>query len=521
MAVPESCDQAMESYSQLLEQFELAGGYTYELEIKRVLEGLGFAEADFDKPLGILSGGQRTRAQLARLLLNQPDLLLLDEPVNHLDLQATEWLEEYLAAWPGTLLVVAHDRYFLDRVANRVWEMSFGALEIYSGNYSHYAEVREQRQARRRAEYQEQQQIIAETEEFIRRYKAGQRSAQARGRQKRLERLERLDRPREERTMEFGLKSQARGGNNVLVARGLQVGYGHPLFSGADLLLLRGERVAVLGPNGSGKTTFLRTILGEVPPLSGEVRLGPSIRVAYLVQGHEDLDEDNTILDEILSVKNLPVEQARGLLGRFLFTGDDVFKRIRHLSGGERGRVALAKITLEGANFLLLDEPTNHLDIASQEMLERVLGEFDGTILFVSHDRYFTDALATQVWAVEDGRVRVYEGNYSTYLEQKRAEKVRVLARSVEKQGAGFEREQETAQRQALRLLRQKEERRVSLESEIHRLEARLSALTVELEEASQAQRLDRLYDLGREYADVQEELNHSLEQWAAVGEEG
>jgi len=405
MADPQHHERAMARYGELQVAFELAGGYTYEQEIKRVLRGLGFGEADWQKPLSLLSGGQRTRAQLAQLLLLKPDLLLLDEPTNHLDLQATQWLEEYLTQWQGSLLVVSHDRYFLDKVANRVWEMGFGALDHYTGSYSQYVQLRSERQMLRQAQYEAQQEHIARTEDYIRRYKAGQRSRQAKGREKRLSRLERLERPNEQKTIKFRLASKVRGGNQVLVLQGLQVGYDRTLLRFNDLLLMRRERAALLGPNGCGKTTFLKTIIGEVPPLAGQVRSGASVHVAYFAQGHEKLHDENTVLEEILQVKNLSLEVARGFLGRFLFSGDDVFKPIAHLSGGERGRVALAVLSLQGANFLLLDEPTNHLDIQSQELLEHVLQDFDGTILFVSHDRYFIDALATQVWVVEDGQV--------------------------------------------------------------------------------------------------------------------
>jgi ATP-binding cassette subfamily F protein 3 len=514
MADPGRRGKAMVRYGEALQLFELAGGYTYEQKIKRVLMGLGFAEADFEKPLALLSGGQRTRAQLAQLLLLNPDLLLLDEPTNHLDLHATEWLEEYLGQWKGSLMVVAHDRYFLDRVANRVWEMSFGALEQFRGNYSHYVEVRAERQNTRQAEFEAQREYIARTEEFVRRYKAGQRSREARGREQRLGRVKRLEPRRQHKAIQFQLSSKVRGGNNVLATRRLRVGYDRPLIDCPDLLLLRGERAALLGPNGCGKTSFLKTIVGEIPTLAGEVKVGTNVEVAYFAQGHEDLREQSTVLEQILEVKDLPIEKARGFLGRFLFSGDDAFKPIFNLSGGERGRVALAVLALQGANFLLLDEPTNHLDMQSQELLEQVLQDFDGTLLFVSHDRYFIDALATQVWVVEDGRLQVYSGNYSAYVEQLRADKE--VPPPARRPRAGRRQAQQDVQR-AEKMARQLEARQADLEAEIQQLETRLSALTRQLELASRAERVDQVYDLGREYADVQEQLERCLDEWAGA----
>ena len=518
MADPERGEKALQRYGELLQRFELAGGYTYEQEIRRVLQGLGFQESDLDKPLSLLSGGQRTRAQLAQLLLMNPDLLLLDEPTNHLDLQATEWLEEYLGQWRGSLVVVAHDRYFLDKVANRVWEMSFGALEQYSGNYSQYLQARAERLAERQAQYEAQQAQIARTEEFIRRYGAGQRAREARGREKRLQRMERLESPRQHKAMKFRLAAKTRGGNHVLTLHALQVGYGRPLLSFRDLLLLRGERAVLLGPNGCGKTTFLKTVLGEIPALAGEARIGTNVQVAYFAQGHENLREESTVLDEILKVKNLPLEQARGFLGRFLFSGDDVFKSISCLSGGERGRVALAMLALQGANLLLLDEPTNHLDIVSQELLEQVLQDFDGTILFVSHDRYFIDAVATQVWAVEGGQVHAHAGNYAQYRQQRDLlQSARAQQAPATKRRVQADKRAELEQRRLERLAQQRQTKRAELEEEIQRLETRLVVLSSDLERASSAQRVDRVHDLGREYVDVQEELRRRLEEWAGV----
>jgi len=500
MADPARRDRALKRYGKLLEEFELAGGYDFEHRIDRVLTGLGFREDEHRYPLAILSGGQKTRALLAKLLLQEPDLLLLDEPTNHLDLAAMEWLEDYLSEWKGSFVVAAHDRYFLDKLVERVWELEFGRLEQYPGNYSRYVQLRAERLERREAEYRAQQEYIAKTEAFIRRYRAGQRAREARGRQKRLAHLQRLEHPRRARTMKLSIETDLRGGDLVLTTKDLAVGYRTALFTCPDLCLRRGERAALVGPNGSGKTTFLKTIVGQVRPLRGEVRLGHNVRVGYLAQAHEGLNRDNTILEEILEVRNLPLQRARTFLGRFLFSGDDVFKRVGDLSGGERSRVALARLTLEGANFLLLDEPTNQLDIPSREVLEEVLADFEGTILLVSHDRYLINALATQVWIIEDGGLNVYQGDYADYL--KRREKRERKGR----RGATKARERK----------REKEEARVAeLEEAIAALEARLADLGQELAAASQAQDLDRLRELGSEYERAEGELERLLAEWA------
>jgi len=500
MADPARRDRALKRYGKLLEEFELAGGYDFEHRIDRVLTGLGFREDEHRYPLAILSGGQKTRALLAKLLLQEPDLLLLDEPTNHLDLAAMEWLEDYLSEWKGSFVVAAHDRYFLDKLVERVWELEFGHLEQYPGNYSRYVQLRAERLERREAEYRAQQEYIAKTEAFIRRYRAGQRAREARGRQKRLAHLQRLERPRRARTMKLSIETDLRGGDLVLTTKDLAVGYRTALFTCPDLCLRRGERAALVGPNGSGKTTFLKTIVGQVRPLRGEVRLGHNVRVGYLAQAHEGLNRDNTILEEILEVRNLPLQRARTFLGRFLFSGDDVFKRVGDLSGGERSRVALARLTLEGANFLLLDEPTNQLDIPSREVLEEVLADFEGTILLVSHDRYLINALATQVWIIEDGGLNVYQGDYADYL--KRREKRERKGR----RGATKARERK----------REKEEARVAeLEEAIAALEARLADLGQELAAASRARDLDRLRELGSEYKRAEGELERLLAEWA------
>src|SRR2546423_4358953 len=426
-------DQLLQRYDELQTRFEHAGGYTYENRVDQVLDGLGFTREQQEAPVVQLSGGQQTRAALGKLLLQEPDLLLLDEPTNHLDLAALEWLEAYLSSWKGAMVIVAHDRYFLDKVVSRIIEMAFGRIEEYPGNYTKYLHLREERMDRRMREYEAQRAHIAHTEEFIRRYKAGQRSREARGRQKLLDRLERVERPQDFPEMNFEFSPVVDSGQIVLSTQKLAVGYvssesrdglqqlgeARALVSVADLELLRGDRVGLLGPNGAGKTTLLRTIIGELQPLSGQVNIGHNVRIGYYSQSHAGLNSNRTIIDEIRQVSTLSEDGARSFLGRFLFSGDDVFKSVGALSGGERSRVALAKLTLRGSNFLVLDEPTNHLDLQSRQFLEEVLGEFEGSLLFVSHDRYFIDSLATKVWVIEDGVLIPYMGNYTEYRTRK------------------------------------------------------------------------------------------------------
>ncbi len=513
-------DELLQRYGQAEAEFEHAGGYTYEQTIDQVLTGLGFKREDYDTLLAKLSGGQQSRAHLARMLLEQPDLLLLDEPTNHLDLDAVEWLEKYLQNWPGAIVVVSHDRYFLDEVATRVWEMSFGKIETFRGNFSHYVQQREERLERRQKEYQAQREFIAKEEEFIRRNLAGQRSREAKGRRTRLGRLERVERPVEHKNLRLNWQTTLRSGDLVLATHELVVGYpdGEPLFTCPDLEIRRGQRVALLGPNGAGKTTFLKTILGQVNPKAGAIRFGAGVEPAYFAQTQASLKLEATILDEILSVENLPIAEARNFLGRFLFSGDDVFKTINTLSGGERSRVALAKLTMTGANFLILDEPTNHLDIPSQENLENVLNEFSGTILLVSHDRYFVDALATHTWALEPATksVTVVEGGYSAYLAHREAQAAASQAVNgrTAKSSSQASREQSKAEKRA----QEKKAKQIAeIESAVAAAESRLAQLAQELEEASRAQDVARLQQLGQEYHLAEAKLDELLTQWTEL----
>ena len=512
-------DAIMEKYGRLQHEFEEAGGYDYETKVRQVLQGLGFDTDDYHRPLTQLSGGQKTRALLARLLLENPGLLVLDEPTNHLDIGAVEWLESFLTNWKGALVVVSHDRYFMDHVATAIWELDWGQVEVYGGNYSHYVRQREERTTAQSTQYEAQQEMIAKEEDFIRRNMAGQNTRQAQGRLKRLERLKRdelITRPRDNRTLHLNLQTKLRSGDKVLMTKDLVIGYHDdktPLFKVPDLTLFRGEVAAVIGPNGTGKSTFLKTLLGQLEPLTGSSKLGASVKVGYFEQAHESLNPANSILDELLTVRNMPISQARSYLGTFLFSGDDVFRAISTLSGGERGRVALAKLALDGANFLLLDEPTNHLDIPAQEVLQAVLSEFAGTILLVSHDRYLIDALATQIWAITPGQMTVFEGSYQEHLAAREAAKVTKIAAVKEK-----EKDKPSAKpsksASPTMAAREREKRATQVENEIHQLELRLVQLSGDLGVASEAGKVEKVRELGNAYAAAEAELDAKMQEW-------
>ncbi|MCC6614589.1 MAG: ABC-F family ATP-binding cassette domain-containing protein [Anaerolineae bacterium] len=518
-------DETLAAYGELQERFEMLGGYTYEQRIRTVLHGLGFTPEDYERQLMYFSGGQKTRALLARLLLEAPDLLVLDEPTNHLDIQAIEWLESYLNDFPGAVLVVSHDRYFIDVMAQTIWELDFGALEVYRGNYSHYVRQREERHARRLKEYEAQQAFIAKEEDYIRRNMAGQNTRQAKGRLKRLERLKRDDlvlRPRARHTMHLAFGDTQRSGDKVVMTYDLEVGFpDKPLFEVPDLVLRRGEVAALIGPNGVGKSTFVKTITGVLAPLAGEIKIGAAVTIGYFAQAHESLVETNSILDEIQAAKPMPISQARSYLGQFLFSGDDVFRPINSLSGGERGRVALAKLALSGANLLLLDEPTNHLDIESQEILQNVLAGFPGTLLIVSHDRYLIDALATQIWSATSGEMIVFEGSYREFLDERnRQQSPTEDANSAQngKNGTAKESGSSGARKQGLNPFELKQ-RLTQLETEIESLEAQLEDLTTTIERASLDGNAAHVRQLGEEYTRTQTARDAALALWAELAD--
>lgn len=567
MADPSWAGSVLPRYGAMQQDFERRGGYTYPMRIEQVLTGLGFDEADYHLPLDRLSGGQRTRAYLARTLLSDPDLLLLDEPTNHLDIAAIEWLEGYLAQWGGAALIVSHDRYFLDRVCNAVLEMLPGSLELYRGNYSAYLRQRQERAERRQEVFEAEKEKLLKEARYIKKYIAGQNVSQARGRLRRLSRIlqaieqvgveavlskkwsevsedvsiavsdlspEQAERRvralqspvRRLPRLNLQLRSGGRSGDLVIRTRHLQIGYpGKLLFEAPDIVLRRGACAALIGPNGAGKTTFLKTVLGEHEPLAGEVILGASLQVGYFAQAHEGLDPQRTVMEEIAALAPgwLP-GQIRDYLGRYLFSGDDVFKKVEVLSGGERGRLALAKLALQDANLLLLDEPTNHLDIPSQEILQAVLNDFGGTILLVSHDRYLIDALATQIWEINlnESALTVFNGTYSQMKEER--EKKALLEGGVQslqtlETGAKKKQRRETlrqAQGKALQSEAKAERRKIAqlqeLENVIAALEADLANLGAQLE--SPFVNPKEVAVIGKEYERVQREMDEKLREW-------
>jgi ATP-binding cassette subfamily F protein 3 len=553
MSDPEQAQSILERYGELQEAFELAGGYTYETTIRQVLSGLGFTPRDYEYPLTHLSGGQRTRALLARLLLSKPDLLVLDEPTNHLDIAAVEWLESYLLTWEGAALLVSHDRYFLDKVAQYIWEMDLAGWETYRGNYSAYLLQRQERWQLRQQLYETERARLEKELDYVKRHIAGQRTSQAKGKLRRLSRqveaieslgveamqskswleitqetnistnimnvaeverrIHALKSPLKKPTnLNIDLKVAHRSGNIILSTHEVTIGYpGNLLLTTHDLELRRLECAAVIGPNGAGKTTLLKTILGQHPPLSGEVKLGASLNIGYFAQAHEDLVPQRTLVEEIESSgANMLLADIRHYLARFLFQGDDVFRQVSTLSGGERGRLALAKLSLSNANLLLLDEPTNHLDIPSQEVLQSVLAEFNGTILLVSHDRYLIDALATQIWEIipEQKSMRVFKGSYSKYHEQLEVERLQAEASQV----AAPESKKRSNKNTSTKGERKRKLRLQEIESQIAELEHQLSTLGKQLE--NPPAQSDLVQQLGEDYVEIQNEINALLAEW-------
>lgn len=415
----------LEKYARIQEQHERLGGYDYEHQVNRILGGLGFPEQDFNLPIRVLSGGQKSRATLAKLLLEAPDLLLFDEPTNHLDIKGIEWLENYLnIEYNGAVLVVSHDRYFLDKVVRKVWELAEHKIIIYRGNYSKYVETKNIEKLVGERAFKKQQTFIEHEEDFIRRNIAGQRTREAQGRRKKLARLERVEKPKlDAPTLKLNFTPETRGGNDILRCKNVGKAFGEKaIFKALNFEVYRRDVVGIIGANGTGKTTLFRMILGEESATEGEMWVGPTLKFGYYTQELEGLNPDNEIIDEIWELRPQQTQgEIRSFLGRFLFSGDDVFKRIGNLSGGEQSRVLLAKLLLANANVLLLDEPTNHLDIPAREALETALAEYSATLFIISHDRYLLNNLATKLLIFDGspgGTATLFEGNYAEYIAQ-------------------------------------------------------------------------------------------------------
>jgi ATP-binding cassette subfamily F protein 3 len=505
--------EILHRYSELREKYERSGGYTYESEIKSVLSGLGFSDRDLPRRAGVLSGGQKNIAALAQVLLSKPQLLLLDEPTNHLDIEATRWLERFLKEFIGTVIVVSHDRYFLDRAVEEIAELELGQLQRYPGNYSSYRIQKQELMARQSKQYQLQQAHIRRTEDFIRRNIAGQKTKQAQSRRKSLERLERIAPPPSEgKRLRPRLKTSGREGRVVLRFEKVTKGFdGHPIFQELSFSVQRGERVALLGPNGSGKSTLLKIAMGLERPDMGSCQMGHNVRIGYYEQDLAGLDSSCTVLAEVWKARpDLLQPELRSHLARFLFQGEEVTRLVGSLSGGEQSRVALAKLMLSPANLLLLDEPTNHLDIASRDALEEALSGYDGTLLLVSHDRYFLDKAAERILHLEGGRVREYLGNYKTYRE-KRAQEEALARKERGRKKAVVEK--------PLKHSGLSKKKLESIEAEIAYLEKELEEIDRLLENPELSTDWQALRSLHAQRQDLSDKLDDLLDQWMVIAE--
>lgn len=520
-------EELIRTYGKLQQQFEQKEGYTFGMQITRVLQGLGLTNGEEHRPWSQLSGGQKIRAYLAKIILSDPDILILDEPTNHLDITSIEWLESYLKEYTGAVLMVSHDRYFLDQCVQTIWELS-ESFEVYRGNYSAYLLQREERYNRRLAEYERQQEFIEKEEEYIRRNIAGQNTRQAQGRRKRLESLlrdSRITKPNSEKQMYLQMKTDLRSGDLVLRTQGVKIGYWDDrkvLFEVPDLTLQRGECAAIIGPNGTGKSTFLKTILGKLEPLEGKSELGSNLKLGYFAQAHEDLDPEKDLMDEIGAVApNLLPNQVRDYLAKYMFTGDDVYKKVRVLSGGERGRLALALLSLQGANLLLLDEPMNHLDIASQELLQSVLKNFDGTIILVSHDRYLIDGIATQVWEVlpQQQRLVVFNGTYSQYKQEMQGDAAinPIVQKTVKEEPQAAVSKPEPVKKLSNNEIRRINIRKEAIEKQMSELEAEQTLLGQKMNDGTIP--FETLNSYSMKYNKNQELLDTLFEEWSELEE--
>jgi ATP-binding cassette subfamily F protein 3 len=546
-------DALLERYGKVQAEFELAGGYDYELRTQQTLEGLGLGKETWDMPLNHLSGGQKTRALLAKLLLEKPDLLMLDEPSNHLDIDAVEWLERTIREWQGAVLIVSHDRYFLDNTVNTIWEMSANGIETYSGTYSSYLLQRQERWEYLERVFKEEKARLTKQVDFIQKnWVRDSTHAQALGRLRRLSReLAAIDQygimvtRSGKKWSELGIRSERpldvieairkvnalqmpghrppeirpqfnkthNSGNIVLRINQVEIGYpGNSLFTASEVELTRDECAVLIGPNGSGKTTFLKVLLGQLPPLSGELLPGASLQIGYFAQAQEKLKGDHDVLTEFLAHKEMNQESARKHLAAYLFRGEDVFKPLNGLSGGERARLALAILAIDGVNFLVLDEPTNHLDIPAREALQELLEAFPGTILLVSHDRYLIDRLATQVWEIKDSKLEIFNGRYRDYVLRKPSGNNINASRGILLKTTELPRDNSRATKKRMLALEQVEER-------IRDNELKIKKLSKQLEKAGASGAFEEMNTVSRDIAKTQAHLEELLHEWEKLAE--
>ena len=525
----EASESDLQRLDYLQNRLEWLGGYDYEQKTKRIVYGLGFTDEDLYKPANAFSGGQKTRINLAKALVRSPDFLFLDEPTNHLDMEMLEWLEGYLSSYRGGILIVSHDRYFMDRIVTGVVELDHHKATTYRGNYSRYVAQREERLKADTIAYEKQQEYIKKTEEYIDKYRAGIKSKMARGRQSQLNRLERLEAPETSHSLDFKFPPAAMSADKVLVLDHVSIGYkkDDPIIDDVSVVVRRGESVALIGPNGAGKSTMVKAIVGELFPTEGHIDIGNRVQVGYFSQEHEELHDRWQVVDEIINNYNFTEEKARNVLGSFLFKGDDVFKLVGDLSGGERARLALLKLFLQGDNFLILDEPTNHLDVPTREIVERALQQFGGTCFIISHDRYFLDQVSTRTLVLENKGLTEYLGNYSYYKEKlKEQQDIAALTEVVEEVAKeDVKSEAKTISTSPSDEPKKKtntymvEKQLAEVEEEIARLEATMKMYEVQLANPVVQQDLAEMENISKQLSDTESNLQELYEKWEHFSE--
>ena len=525
----EASESDLQRLDYLQNRLEWLGGYDYEQKTKRIVYGLGFTDEDLYKPANAFSGGQKTRINLAKALVRSPDFLFLDEPTNHLDMEMLEWLEGYLSSYRGGILIVSHDRYFMDRIVTGVVELDHHKATTYRGNYSRYVAQREERLKADTIAYEKQQEYIKKTEEYIDKYRAGIKSKMARGRQSQLNRLERLEAPETSHSLDFKFPPAAMSADKVLVLDHVSIGYktDDPIIDDVSVVVRRGESVALIGPNGAGKSTMVKAIVGELFPIEGHIDIGNRVQVGYFSQEHEELHDRWQVVDEIINNYNFTEEKARNVLGSFLFKGDDVFKLVGDLSGGERARLALLKLFLQGDNFLILDEPTNHLDVPTREIVERALQQFGGTCFIISHDRYFLDQVSTRTLVLENKGFTEYLGNYSYYKEKlKEQQDIAALTEVVEEvPKEDVKSEAKTISPSPFDEPKKKtntymvEKQLAEVEEEIARLEATMKMYEVQLANPVVQQDLEEMSHISKQLSDTESNLQKLYEKWEHFSE--